>query len=194
MSSSKERKMVTKSGQSRLGDIYNTKLRAELQKALGLKNIMEVPKVSKIVLNVGVGRDAVADSRVLVPVEKTLGAIAGQAPIRTYARKSIASFKIREDMPLGVCVTLRRKKMFDFLDKLVNLALPRVRDFQGVKTKLDGQGNYNLGIKEWNIFPEADVMGTEKIYGLNVTIHTTAADDRQGFELLKSFGMPFKKS
>jgi large subunit ribosomal protein L5 len=194
MSNSKERNMIKKSGQSRLGDLYNAKLREELQKTLGLKNIMEVPKVSKIVLNIGVGRDAVADSRVLAPVEKTLAAIAGQAPVRTYARKSIASFKIREDMPLGVCVTLRKKKMFDFLDKLVNLALPRVRDFQGVKSKLDGQGNYNLGIKEWNIFPEADVIGTEKIYGLNITIHTTATDDRQGLELLKSFGMPFKKS
>lgn len=194
MSKTKERMMINKSGQSRLGELYNSTLRTELQKTLGLKNIMEVPRVSKIVLNVGVGRDAVADSRVLVPVEKTLGIIVGQAPVRTFARKSIASFKIREDMPLGVCVTLRKKKMFDFLDKLINLALPRVRDFQGVKTKLDGRGNYNLGIKEWNIFPEADVIGTEKIYGLNVTIHTTASDDRQGLELLKSFGMPFKKS
>jgi large subunit ribosomal protein L5 len=193
MSGLKERQMIKKSGQSRLGELYKTSLRAQLQKTLGLKNVMEVPKISKIVLNVGVGRDAVADSRSLGPVEKTLGSIAGQTPVRTFAHKSIASFKIREDMPLGVRVTLRKKKMFDFLDKLINLALPRVRDFQGVKTKFDGQGNYNLGIKEWNIFPEADVMGTEKIYGLNLTIHTTASDDLQGLELLKSFGMPFKK-
>ena|SRR5258708_38179683 len=185
--------MTNKSGQSRLGELYNSKLRLQLREALGLKNIMEVPKIAKVVLNVGVGRDAVADSRALAPVEKMLAAIAGQTPIRTYARKSIASFKIREDMPLGVCVTLRRKQALDFLDKLINLALPRVRDFQGVKVALDGRGNYNLGIKEWNIFPEADVMGNEKVYGMNITIHTTAKDDRQGFELLKGLGMPFKK-
>jgi large subunit ribosomal protein L5 len=185
--------MENKGEKSRLSELYNTKLRAELKKTLGVSNIMEVPRIEKIVVNVGVGRDAVADSRVLGPVEKTLTAIVGQAPVRTIARKSIAGFKIREGMPLGACVTLRKKKMYDFLDKLINLALPRVRDFQGVPVKLDGRGNYNLGIKEWNIFPEADTVGTEKIYGVNVTIHTTAHNDQQGFELIKSFGMPFKK-
>jgi len=185
--------MIDKSTKSRLGELYNKQLRAQLKETLGLKNIMEVPNISKIVVNIGVGRDAVADSRVLVPVEKTLASIVGQAPVRTIARKSIAGFKIREGMPLGVCVTLRKRKMFDFLDRLVNLALPRVRDFQGVSTKLDGRGNYNLGIKEWNIFAEADTVGTEKVYGLNVTIHTTAKNDKHGYELIKIFGMPFKK-
>lgn len=185
--------MANKSEQSRFRELYVTKLRPELQKTLGMKNVMEVPRLEKIVVNVGVGRDAVADSRVLGPVEKTLTTIVGQAPVRTIARKSIAGFKIREGMPLGACVTLRKRKMYDFLDKLINLALPRVRDFQGVSTKLDGRGNYNLGIKEWNIFPEADTLGTEKIYGLNITIHTSAHNDQQGYELIKSFGMPFKK-
>ena len=181
------------SSRSRLDEQFRTQIRAQLQKELGLSNVMAVPKVQKIVVNVGVGRDAVGDSRVLAPVEKTIGIITGQAPVRTIARKSIAAFKIREGMPLGVTVTLRSRKMYDFLDKLINVALPRVRDFQGVGIKLDGRGNYNLGIKEWNIFPEADTVGTEKVYGLNITIHTSAQNDRHGFELIKSLGMPFKK-
>lgn len=185
--------MKTKTEKSRLLELYKTDLRGKLQKSLGLENIMQVPRVAKVVLNVGVGRDAVADSRVLGPVEKTVGDITGQTPIRTLARKSIASFKIREGMPLGVTVTLRGKKAFDFLDRLINLALPRVRDFQGVTSRLDGQGNYNLGIKEWNIFPEADTISANKIYGMNITVHTTARTDEHGYELLKSLGMPFKK-
>lgn len=184
---------MEKQGTSRLGELYVGKLRPELQKKLGLTNIMAVPRIEKIVINVGVGRDAVADSRALAPVEKTIRNITGQAPLRREARKSIASFKIREGMPLGVCVTLRNKRMYDFLDRLINLALPRVRDFQGVSEKFDGQGNYNLGIKEWNIFPEADTTGAEKVYGMNITVHTTARDDKAGYELMKSFGMPFKK-
>ena len=152
---------------------------------------MEVPKVMKVVLNVGV-KEAVADSRALDYVMQTLKTITGQAPVKTIARKSIAGFKIREGMPLGTMVTLRGEKMYDFLDKLINLALPKVRDFQGVPTKFDHQGNYNLGIKEWNIFPEADTT-SEKVYGLNITIHTSTPQSDQAFELLKSFGMPFRK-
>lgn len=176
---------------ARLEELYESKLRPQLQKDLGLSNIMEVPKLDKIVLNIGV-KEAVADSRVLNTVMQTLDAIAGQKTVKTLARKSIAGFKIREGMPIGVRVTLRRKKMYDFLDKLINLALPKVRDFQGVTTKLDARGNYNLGIKEWSIFPEADST-SEKVFGMNITIHTTAEDDVQGFELLKAFGMPFRK-
>lgn len=178
---------------SRMSEMYTKKVRPELQKKLGLKNVMEVPKISKIVLNVGV-KDAVADSRSLQIAAQILGDIAGQLPVRTLAKKSIATFKIREGMPIGVMVTLRRNEMYAFLDKLINLALPKVRDFHGVSKKLDGQGNYNLGIKEWSIFPEAEGVALEKNYGLNVSIHTTAQTDEAARELLVSFGMPFKKS
>jgi len=176
---------------SRLEKNYKETLRPALKTQLGLKNIMQVPKVSKIVLNIGV-KEAVADSKVLQSVADGLGKIAGQRPVRTVAKKSIASFKIREGMPIGVKVTLRRKQMYDFLDKLINIALPTVRDFQGVTTNFDRQGNYNLGIKEWIIFPEIEFGAFEKIYGMNITIHTTAQTDAHAYELLKSFGMPFR--
>lgn len=181
-----------KTEKARLQEHYEKVIRPELQRTLTLDNVMEVPKLSKIVINVGC-KDAVADSRVLQAVQDVVTKISGQKPIKTHARKSIAGFKIREGMPLGVTVTLRKKNMYEFLDRLINLALPRVRDFQGVSTKLDGRGNYNLGIREWIIFPEVDYGTVEKIYGLNVTIHTTACTDEHGFELLKMFGMPFKK-
>lgn len=177
---------------ARLEELYTNEIRAKLQKELGLSNIMEVPKIAKIVLNIGV-KEAVADSKSVQFVFDSLEKIAGQAPVRTLARKSIAGFKLREGMPIGVKVTLRRKKMYEFLDKLINLALPKVRDFQGVTTKFDRRGNYNLGIKEWTIFPEMDLEVGEKMHGMNITIQTTAANDAHGFELLKSFGMPFKK-
>jgi len=176
---------------ARLETLYTEKVRPELHKSLGLKNIMQVPRVEKVVLNIGV-KEAVADSRILNTVTQMFDTIAGQKSVRTLARKSIAGFKIREGMPIGVRVTLRRKRMYEFLDKLINLALPKVRDFQGVSTKLDGRGNYNLGIKEWSIFPEADTTA-EKVFGMNITIHTSAENDAHAFELLKSFGMPFKR-
>lgn len=179
-------------GESRLGAWYYNEAAPRLKEVLGLSNIMEVPKISKIVLNIGVKR-SVGDNKTFQLVEKTLGEIAGQAPVKTLARKSIASFKIRDGMPVGVCVTLRHEKMYTFLDKLISLSLPKVRDFQGVPTKFDGRGNYNLGIKEWGIFPEADDLSLDSVFGLNVTIHTTAISDQQGYELLKMFGMPFKK-
>lgn len=178
---------------SRFEEKYNNSIRPELKTKLGIKNIMQVPKLSKIVLNVGV-KDAVTDSKVLKAVSDMIGRITGQAPVRTLAKKSIAGFKIREGMPLGVMVTLRRSNMYDFLDKLINLALPNVRDFQGVPTKMDGRGNYNLGLKEWTIFPEAERSSLENVYGLNITIHTTAHQDADALELLKGFGMPFKIS
>ena len=172
---------------------YMTVVAPKLKESLGLKNVMEIPKVSKIVINVGV-KEAVADSKVLQSVAKVIESISGQIPLKTKARKSIAGFKIREGMNLGVCVTLRGQRMYVFLDKLLNLALPKVRDFQGVPTKLDGRGNYNLGIKEWNIFPEADAVGaSERPHGLNITIQTTAKNDAHGFALLKELGMPFRK-
>jgi len=178
---------------ARLNELYDKTVRPNLKKELGLKNIMAVPKIAKIVLNVGV-KEAVGDSRVLKKVSETLGKLSGQAPVITKARKSIAGFKIREGMPLGVTVTLRRKNMYEFLDRLINVALPNVRDFRGVKSKLDRRGNYNLGIKEWSVFPEADNMTGEKVYGLNVTIHTTARTDDNARALLKEFNMPFRSN
>lgn len=184
---------MTKAHKARLEEHYFTKVRPDLQKKLGLDNVMEVPAISKIVLNVGV-KDAVSDSKVLQSVMTVLGAITGQRPVRTLARKSIATFKLREGMPIGTMVTLRRANMFEFLDRLINLALPKVRDFQGVSTRFDGRGNYNLGIKEWTIFPEIDYGMGDKVYGLNITIHTTAKTDAHAHELLKEFGMPFRKN
>ena len=177
---------------ARFDEKYHTALRFELQKKLGLKNIMEVPKVSKIVLNVGV-KEAVTDSRILQHVSKVIAAIAGQAPVITKAKKSIAGFKIREGMPLGVTVTLRRKVMYEFLDRLINVTLPNVRDFRGVKVSFDRQGNYNLGIKEWSVFPEASSNSLDKVYGMNITICTTAVNGEQAHALLEGFNMPFRK-
>lgn len=177
---------------ARLEELYTSQIRPELKKSLGLNNIMEVPKIEKIVINVGV-KEAINDSKAVQSVLETVAQISGQAPVKTLAKKSIAGFKLREGMAIGVKVTLRRKRMYEFLDKLINLALPKVRDFQGVTTKFDKKGNYNLGIKEWSIFPELDLQVGEKVHGLNITIQTSAATDAHGFELLKSFGMPFKK-
>lgn len=179
---------------ARLEDIYINEIRPQLKTKLGLSNIMEIPKIEKIVLNVGVGKDAVADTKVFDSVIKALTQIAGQSPVKTTARKSIAGFKLRKGMPLGVRVTLRKQRMYEFLDRLINLALPKVRDFQGVPTKFDGRGNYNLGIKEWIIFPEISYEISDKVYGLNVTICTSAKSDEHGLELLKSFGMPFRRA
>ncbi len=178
---------------SRFDEKYQKVLRPELQKKLGLKNIMQVPKVSKIVLNVGV-KEAVGDSRILQHVTKVIASISGQQPIITKAKKSIAGFKIREGMPLGVTVTLRRKMMYEFLDKLINVALPNVRDFRGVKCKFDRGGNYNLGIKEWSVFPEANTTSLDKVHGMNITICTTASNDEQAIALLEGFNMPFQKT
>lgn len=178
---------------TRLEKKYQEEIRAQLQKELGLKNVMESPQLVKIVLNVGV-KEAVADSKAVQGVMDVITRIAGQAPVRTLAKKSIAGFKIREGMPLGVKVTLRRHRMYDFLDKLVNISLPKVRDFQGVKARCDGRGNYNLGVKEWMIFPEVTYEMNEKIYGLNITIHTTARNDVHAIELLRHFGMPFVRA
>lgn len=178
---------------ARLEELYKTKVRSELQKKLGLKNIMEVPKITKIVINVGV-KDAISDSKVLPLVIAAVERIAGQAAVRTLAKKSIAGFKLRAGMPIGVKVTLRKRNMYNFLDKLVNLSLPKTRDFQGVGTGFDGRGNYNLGLKEVTIFPEVEYDINQKLHGLNVTICTTARSDEHGRELLKEFGMPFRKA
>lgn len=178
---------------ARLKELYTSTIRPELLSKLELENVMEVPRLSKIVLNVGV-KDAITDSSKVIPaVMSVIDRISGQKSVRTLARKSIAGFKLREGMPIGVMVTLRNESMYEFLDRLINLSLPKVRDFQGVSPKFDGQGNYNLGIKGWDIFPELDYEAGDKVRGMNITIHTTAEQDSHAFELLKSFGMPFRK-
>lgn len=179
--------------QARLEQDYIKRIRPALQEKLGIPNIMEVPRIQKIVLNIGV-KEAVADSKILQNVVNVLEKIAGQKCIRTYAKKSIATFKLREGMPIGVKVTLRKRRMYEFLDTLINLALPNYRDFQGVPLKFDGQGNYNLGIKEWIIFPEVDYDVASKMFGLNVTIQTNTKKDERALALLKEFGMPFKSA
>jgi large subunit ribosomal protein L5 len=156
------------------------------------KNVMEVPKFSKVVLNMGLG-EAIQNVKILETATEELKAIAGQRPVITRAKKSIAAFKLREGMPIGCMVTLRQSRMFDFLQKLVNVALPRVRDFRGVSAKaFDGRGNYSLGIKEHIIFPEIDYDKIDAIKGLNVSIVTTARTDAEGRELLRLMGMPFR--
>lgn len=178
----------------RLQALYNERIKFDLQKELGKKNIMEVPVIVKVVLNVGV-KEAVSNSKVLQEVMSAMDLIAGQKSRRRLARKSIAGFKLREGMPIGVSVTLRDKRMYEFLDRLINLALPKVRDFQGVTTTCDQGGNWNLGIKSADIFPEiADFDVNRKIYGLNVTIHMKTKAATETIALLKKFGMPFKVS
>lgn len=178
---------------ARLEELYINEIRPQLKEKLSLQNVMEIPKISKIVVNVGV-KEAVSDSKILQTILKIVREVTGQEPVKTVARKSIAGFKLREGMPIGVRVTLRNKRMYEFLDRLINLSLPKVRDFQGVPTKFDGQGNYNLGIKEWIIFPEVDYDVADRLFGMNITFHTSAKNDAHGFELLKSFGMPFRKA
>jgi large subunit ribosomal protein L5 len=156
------------------------------------KNIMQVPKLEKIVLNMGLG-EAIHNIKLLDSAVEELQAISGQRPVITRAKKSIAAFKLRTGMPIGCMVTLRRGRMFDFLNKLVNIALPRVRDFRGISGKaMDGQGNYSLGVKEQIIFPEIDYDKIDKIKGMNITIVTSARTDEEGKELLRLLGMPFR--
>ena len=177
---------------SRLKETYEKDLKPALSKEFDYKSPMEVPRLNKIILNMGLG-EAIQNIKVLDSAMEELALITGQRPIVTRARKSIASFKLREGMPIGCMVTLRRGRMYDFFDKLVNVTLPRVRDFRGLSDKsFDGRGNYTLGIKEHIIFPEIDYDKIDKIKGLNITIVTTARTDEEGKALLKMMGMPFR--
>ena len=177
---------------ARIKDIYTKEVAPALMKQFGYKSPMEVPRITKIVLNMGVG-EAVGDKKILDNAVADMQKIAGQKPVVTKARTAIAGFKIREGYPIGCMVTLRQSRMFDFLQKLVNVALPRVRDFRGVSDKaFDGRGNYSLGIKEHIIFPEIDYDKIDAIKGLNVSIVTTARTDEEGKELLRLMGMPFR--
>jgi large subunit ribosomal protein L5 len=177
---------------SRLRRIYQEEVRPALQKQFAYKNIMQVPKLEKVILNMGLG-EAIQNIKILDTASEELTLIAGQKPVITRAKKSIASFKLRENMPIGCRVTLRQDRMYDFLDKLMNMALPRVRDFRGVSAKsFDGRGNYTLGIKEHLIFPEINYDKIDKIKGLNITLVTTARTDEEGRTLLRLLGMPFR--
>lgn len=178
---------------SRLKDLYKDEIVDAMIKKFGYKNIMEVPKLDKIVINMGVG-EAKENAKVLDSAVKDLETITGQKVVLTRAKNSVANFKIREDMPIGCKTTLRGEKMYDFMDRLVNLALPRVRDFRGVSAdSFDGRGNYALGVKEQLIFPEIEYDKVEKVRGMDVIVVTTAKTDEEARELLRLFGMPFAK-
>ncbi len=178
---------------SRLKDVYNSEIKDAMIKKFGYKNAMEVPKLDKIVINMAIG-EAKENAKILDAAMKDLEIISGQKPVLTRAKNSIANFKIREGMPLGCKVTLRGEKMYEFLDRLVNLALPRVRDFRGVSANsFDGRGNYALGIKEQIIFPEIEYDKIDKVRGMDVIVVTTAKTDEEARELLTLFNMPFKK-
>ena len=178
---------------SRLKDLYKDEIVDAMIKKFGYKNIMEVPKLDKIVINMGVG-EAKENAKVLDSAVKDLETITGQKVVLTRAKNSVANFKIREGMPIGCKTTLRGEKMYDFMDRLVNLALPRVRDFRGVSAdSFDGRGNYALGIKEQLIFPEIEYAKVEKVRGMDVIVVTTAKTDEEARELLRLFGMPFAK-
>ena len=178
---------------SRLRELYDNEITKQMTEKFGYKNVNMIPKLEKIVINIAVG-EAKENSKVLDKVSEELAVISGQKPVLTRAKKSIANFKLREGMPIGCKVTLRGARMYDFLDRLVNLALPRVRDFRGVSPdSFDGRGNYALGLKEQLIFPEIDYDQIDKTRGMDVIITTTAKTDEEARELLRLFNMPFKK-
>ena len=179
---------------ARLKEKYHKEIKQALQKELSLENSMAVPRLEKIVINMGLG-EATQNSKMLDPLVADLASIAGQKPVTTRAKKSIAAFKVREGMPIGAMVTLRGDTMYEFLDRLISVALPRVRDFRGVSTKsFDGRGNYTLGIRDQLIFPEIDYAKVDKLKGMNITIVTSAQDDNSARALLKQFGMPFRQT
>ena len=177
---------------SRLQEQYKSEIAKNLFSKLNCKNVHEVPKILKIVLNIGLG-EAKDDTKIVDKAQEELSLIAGQKALKTKAKKAIAGFKIRAGMPLGVSVTLRNKIMYEFLDRLINIAIPRIRDFRGLElNSFDGNGNYSFGIKEQIIFPEINYDNIDKVRGLNVTICTTANNNQDGLELLRQFNMPFK--
>lgn len=179
--------------EARLYTVYKDEIIPKLQEEFQYKNVMAIPKLQKIVINVGVG-EAINDKKLLDTVVQNVATITGQQPVTTKAKKSISNFKLREGMPIGCKVTLRGRIMYEFLDRFVNLTLPRERDFQGIPNKsFDGRGNYTLGLKEHTIFPEIDVDKTERIHGMDIVFVTSAETDAEAFALLKHFGMPFKK-
>ena len=181
------------SNTAELKKLYNETIAPALKKQFNYSSSMQVPKLKKIVINQGLGI-ATQDKKIITVSINELTAITGQKAVATYSKKDIANFKLRKKMPIGVMVTLRRERMYEFLERLVRVALPRIRDFKGIDTKLDGHGNYTLGIQEQIIFPEINIDTIERIQGMNITFVTTAKTDEEGFALLKAFGLPFKNA
>jgi len=171
---------------------YQDRIVPVLMKEFGYTTVMQCPKLQKIVLNQGLG-DAVADKKIIDVAQQEMTLISGQKAVATVSRKDIANFKVRKKMPIGVRVTLRGERMYEFLERLVRVALPRIRDFRGINSKMDGRGNYTLGITEQIIFPEINIDTISKLMGMNITFVTTAPTDAEGFALLREFGLPFKK-
>jgi large subunit ribosomal protein L5 len=170
---------------------YTDEIVPALTKQFSYKSLMQVPRLQKIVINQGVGQ-AIADKKLIDVAQEELSLISGQKAVQTVSTKDISNFKLRRGMPIGVKVTLRRERMYEFLERLINVALPRIRDFNGITAKFDGRGNYTMGITEQIIFPEIDIDKISKIMGLEITFVTSAASDEEGFALLKEFGLPFK--
>jgi large subunit ribosomal protein L5 len=171
---------------------YRSEIIPALTEKFSYTSVMQVPRIIKIVVNSGVG-DAVADKKLIEIAQEEISNITGQKAMQTYSTKDVSNFKLRKGMPIGIKVTLRREKMYEFMERLINVALPRLRDFNGVSSKFDGKGNYTLGIAEQIIFPEIDIDKINKIMGLEITFVTSARTDEEGFALLKEFGIPFKK-
>ena len=178
---------------AQLKKIYKETIAPELKKQFNYTSAMQIPELKKIVVNMGLG-DATQDKKIIEVAINEVTAITGQKAVATYSKKDIANFKLRKKMPIGVMVTLRREGMYEFLERLVRVALPRIRDFKGIQTKFDGRGNYNLGIQEQIIFPEINIDTIDRIQGMNITFVTSAKTDEEGFALLKAFGLPFKNA
>ena len=178
---------------AQLKNVYAESIAPALQKQFNYSSAMQVPVLKKIVINMGLG-DATQDKKIIDVAINEISAITGQKAVATYSKKDIANFKLRKKMPIGVMVTLRRERMYEFLEKLVRVALPRIRDFKGIESKLDGRGNYTLGIQEQIIFPEINIDTIDRILGMNITFVTTAQTDEEGYALLKEFGLPFKNA
>lgn len=172
---------------------YQERIVPILMKEFNYTTVMQCPKLQKIVLNQGLG-EAVADKKIIEVALQEMTAIAGQKAVATVSKKDIANFKVRKQMPIGVCVTLRGQQMYEFLERLVRVALPRIRDFKGINSKFDGRGNYTLGVTEQIIFPEINIDQVDRLQGMNITFVTSAATDEEGYALLKAFGLPFKNA
>jgi len=176
---------------AQLKNVYAEQIAPALMKQFNYSSAMQIPVLKKIVINQGLG-DATQDKKIIEVAMNEISAITGQKAVTTYSKKDIANFKLRKKMPIGVMVTLRRERMYEFLEKLVRIALPRIRDFKGIESKFDGRGNYTLGIQEQIIFPEINIDQVDKIMGMNITFVTSAKTDEEGYALLKAFGLPFK--
>ena len=178
---------------AQLKKVYNETIAPALQKQFNYSSAMQIPVLKKIVINQGLG-DATQDKKIIDVAINEITAITGQKAVATYSKKDIANFKLRKKMPIGVMVTLRRERMYEFLEKLIRVALPRIRDFKGIESKFDGRGNYTLGVSEQIIFPEINIDQVDRIQGMNVTFVTSAQTDEEGYALLKAFGLPFKNA